>query len=394
MKTVLLIIPELGGGGAERSLSKISMELANTYNVLVCPFFLNDKQIYPVGGELISLNLPPAKGLGKLSSWRQRVKALKRIKETHRVDVTISFLEGANYLNVLTRGYGKTVISIRGSKTNDGEIRGFSGWIRKRFLIPILFRKADRVVCVSQKLMVEMREVFKIDDKRLLTITNFYDLQGILKAASEPLTDMEKSFFSLPVVINVGRMHQQKEQLALIRCFKEVKSRINARLLIIGEGALKSACAELCRELNLSVSYSIDDPADVCLAGYSKNPFKYLKSSSVFALSSSWEGFPNALAEAMICGVPCLSSDCETGPRELMDVPLNKGISYPFNTDYGTLLPVFLNQEAEATPYWVESISGFLTEDKKSVGTTAQRRMEIFETRNVINQWKELIDQP
>ena len=119
-------------------------------------------------------------------------------------------------------------------------------------------------------------------------------------------------------------MHVAKEQDKLIRILKTVKQTVDARVMILGDGELKEPFIELCNQLGLKAcdwQTEKKADADVYLMGFQHNAFKYYKHSKLFALTSSWEGFPNVLAEALICGIPVVSTDCPTGPREILNVP-------------------------------------------------------------------------
>src|SRR5436190_16201964 len=117
---VLLIIPEMHTGGAQRSLSKLSIALATRYQVWLVIFNKGNNVAYPFGGELLSLDVEGGKNwFQKIKSFLQRIERLKQLKKKLRIDVSISFLEGADYVNVLSRQKEKVILSLRGSKLHD-----------------------------------------------------------------------------------------------------------------------------------------------------------------------------------------------------------------------------------------------------------------------------------
>jgi glycosyltransferase involved in cell wall biosynthesis len=124
-----------------------------------------------------------------------------------------------------------------------------------------------------------------------------------------------------PVILGVGRLTVQKDFPTLIRAFARVRQKRNARLLILGEGELRSELNALVAELGLQ--------ADVALPGFVENPFVFMRHASLFVLSSAWEGFGNVLVEAMACGMPVVSTDCPSGPAEILQ-----------NGKWGRLVPV------------------------------------------------------
>src|SRR5690625_2500259 len=131
---------------------------------------------------------------------------------------------------------------------------------------------------------------------------NFYYIEGINELAKEPVEQRFELLFDHPTIITVGRLTKQKGHWHLIRAFKIVKNEIpNAKLVILGDGPLKSYLISLSKQLELE--------DDVYFLGFQKNPFKYLVNSDVYAFPSLYEGFPNALCEAMACGLPVISTD-------------------------------------------------------------------------------------
>jgi glycosyltransferase involved in cell wall biosynthesis len=124
-----------------------------------------------------------------------------------------------------------------------------------------------------------------------------------------------------PVVLGVGRLSKQKDFATLIRAFDRVRRARGARLMILGEGPERAGLQALADELALS--------QDVALPGFASNPFAYMARAGVFVLSSAWEGMPGALIQAAACGAPVVATDCESGPREVLQ-----------DGRYGRLVPV------------------------------------------------------
>ena len=348
MKNVLLVGSELGKGGAERSISLLSYYLEQKqYNVTLCILSGKDRErYYKTCNNVVFVDPPEYTGIiGKINAWRYRLKRIKQIKKEKQIDVSISFLEGPDYVNVLTKEKEKIVISIRGSKTNDKEISGIKGIIRKKALIPFLYNKANKIVCVTDALSNELHAHFGIPTSKLKTIYNFYETDEISRLSKEPLSQNESKIFTHPVVITCGRLHIAKEQDKLIRIFSKIYKGTNARLLLLGDGELKQSHIRLCEELGLKVCEWNNDKyesADVYFMGYQKNAFKFYKHSKLFALTSSWEGFPNVLAEALLCNTPVVSTDCHSGPREILNINGlgDEPTTTPIEIPVGCLLPM------------------------------------------------------
>lgn len=398
MKNVLLIGSELGKGGAERSISLLSFYLQQEYNVTLCILSgTNRERFYPTCEDVVFVDPPEHTGIvGKVKAWRYRLKKIKEIKTQKAIDVSISFLEGPDYVNVLTRGKEKIVLSIRGSKLHDKVIAGAMGNLRKKILIPWLYKKADEIVCVANALADELHHYFGISRHKLRTIYNFYEIDNIQNKAASPLSDSEQRIYSKPVIISSGRLHVAKEFDKLIQVFAAVKKEKDARLMILGDGEMKTELMDLCCQLNLTVcDWHVQNfiDADVYLMGFQNNAFKYYQHSSLFVLSSSWEGFPNVLAEALICKLPVVSTDCHTGPREILDVSGLKELAtdVPLRLDMGSLMPLLQHPSSEVLQWWKDEIVFWLQQQPLPdyYFTTLTSR---FTKDAMLSQWKTVIE--
>lgn len=407
-RRVLLLIPNLDFGGAQRSFSKISIGLQEQCEVDVAVFNTEAGVAFPYGGKLIDLQVAGGGNLlDKAQHFWARVSRLKALKQRNRYDACISFLEGADYINILSRTAAgeRTIISIRGSKKFDAEIVGWLGKVRMNVLIPFSYRRADRIVAVSEGLRDEVVETTPGAAPKVRVIPNFYDNAGIRQLASEPLPAGYDAVFRHPVIINSSRLHIQKDFAGLLNVFAQVVRQVPAaRLCIIGDGSLREPLLRQARqELGLRThdiwsGEPVDDSYQVYFLGYQDNPFRFLAKASVFAFTSLYEGFPNSLAEAMICGVASVSADCSTGPREIMapgSGPPQQVKTTAETTPYGILLPL-LNQPnpAPLVAEWARVLVELLQDAprRREMGQLAARRMEDFSKDKVFGQWLDLID--
>jgi glycosyltransferase involved in cell wall biosynthesis len=400
MKNVLLIGSELGKGGAERSISLLSYYLEQRgYYVILCILSGRDRaQYYPTCKKVIFVDPPVYNNyLNKISAWKFRLKRIKKIKEKFKIDVSISFLEGPDYVNLMTRGTEKVVLSIRGSKMFDKVISGVSGIIRKKLLIPYFYKRADEIVCVSEALRAELHKYFGIDKQKLTTIYNFYENDVIVDRSHEPICPEAEKIFTKPVVITSGRLHISKAQDSLVRILKKVKQQMDVRLMILGDGELKDYLMRLADSMGLTVCdwgatqrYS---DADIYLMGYQANAFKYYRRSSLFALSSSWEGFPNVFAEALICKIPVVSTDCYTGPREILNVTDLGGapVEEAHRTKIGSLLPMLDRVDERRFNIWTQEIVHWLKQDKPS-DAEFDKLTERFSLNDMLGKWEKVIE--
>jgi glycosyltransferase involved in cell wall biosynthesis len=251
---------------------------------------------------------------------------------------------------------------------------------------------------VTNALADELKEHFNISNSKLTTIYNFYEIEDILNKATIPLTEEEEKIFSKPVIITSGRLHMAKEHDKLIRLLKRIRNAgTEARLVILGDGDLKNQYIKLCNELGLRVCDWQEEEkytdADVYLMGFQNNAFKYYVHSRLFALSSSWEGFPNVLAEALICNIPVVTTDCRTGPREILDVqdiskePTEKSI----RTEVGSLLPLLDRIDDERFRQWVTEINYWMRAPMPSE-EAFYKLTSRFTLDAMLSQWERVIE--
>ncbi len=368
--------------------------LAKVFDVHVCVFHNQVSAPFAIE-NIINIQTPPTRNIArKIAYAAKRRKKLREIKIERQITVSISFLEGADYMNVLSRNHDKVVVSIRGSKTSDGEISGLVGQLRKKVLIPKLYRKADTIVTVSQGLAHEMQSDYQIEPGKVVTIHNFYDTAYIGQQAKQKLSPRHQKLFEKKVLIHSGRFHPQKEHLRLLDIFSRVRQQLDCRLLLLGDGELKPKIKERACRLGLSIGEKTE-PADVCLLGFQPNPFQFMAQANLFVFTSSWEGFPNALAEAMICGTPVISTDCPTGPRELISpgTDVIYKTTEPEETPYGWLMPMLKGQAT--IDQWVPIIVRLLEQPKaaQAKAVAARQQMEEFSQEKIARQWFDLIEQ-
>ena len=251
----------------------------------------------------------------------------------------ISFLDSPNFVNILSRNKNcKTIISVRNySKLENGNT--LLGKLTN-IGIKLLYNKADKIVSVSKLIANNLIEQYGIDKDKVVTIYNPYDIDNIQNLANELIEpEFAKFMSSGNIIISVGRQMYQKGFWHLIKAFKKVHD-INpqSKLIIVGRAEQSGLVKNLVNELNLNKS--------ILLIGYHKNPFKFIKRSNVYVLSSMFEGFPNAMVESMACGCTVIAADCKSGPREILykKSDINKVAKDIEFADYGVLIPP-LNEE-------------------------------------------------
>jgi glycosyltransferase involved in cell wall biosynthesis len=170
---------------------------------------------------------------------------------------------------------------------------------------------ADAVTAVSDGVADDLARVSGLPRSAIVTTWNPVVSPSLSEAAAQPL---EHAWFrpgEPPVVLGVGKLRPQKDFATLIDAFAKVRAKRPARLMILGEGVEEGRLRVRARRLDIS--------ADVALEGFVANPFAYMARAAVFALSSAWEGLPSVLIQAMACGCPVVSTDCPSGPSEILE---------------------------------------------------------------------------
>ncbi|MGX2032803.1 glycosyltransferase [Methylocaldum gracile] len=184
-----------------------------------------------------------------------------------------------------------------------------------------MYSAVDRIVAVSEGVAEDTRRIAKLPPEKIVVIRNPVITPEMMEKSRMPVDHPWFASSDVPVILGAGRLTRQKDFSTLIRAFARVRAFIDSRLVILGEGRLRPSLEKLAADLGIADA--------VALLGHVANPYAYMARSSLFVLSSAWEGSPNVLTEALALGTPVVSTDCPSGPREI----LRDGL-------YGPLVPV------------------------------------------------------
>lgn len=169
----------------------------------------------------------------------------------------------------------------------------------------------NKIVTISEDMEKEGREVYPFLKDKFVTIYNSFDIAEIEKKA-ENIDRKDLELMREPYILSIGRLEEtQKDFTTLIKAFSQAKGKIVEKLYIIGEGRHKEQLENLVENLNLK--------NEVVFLGFKSNPYPWIKNSSFFVHSSKFEGLPTVLIEASILGKAIISTDCPTGPREILE---------------------------------------------------------------------------
>lgn len=340
LKRIAYIVADLSTGGIARVLENLTNNMDSTKYEQYIISLTDRENNYNLKGEIIYLTGIGNNFLSKGFNFFRRLYLLRKIVQTHNFDAVISMGAAANILNILTPKNGKTIISEHTVKS----IESFTNtngidFIASRIydcLIKCLYNKADVIIPVSKVIGKDLICKYGIDKDKIHVIYNGIDLQKIEKEFSEDISASELRLFKGKTIINVGAVSFPKGQWHLIRIMPKLRLLIpNVNLVILGDGAYMDTLVALCKKLNITDC--------VTFLGRVQNPYKYLKRADVFALSSLYEGFPNVLLEALCAGVPIVSVDCASGPKEILmkNGDINSAVAGFTLGDYGVLVPPF-----------------------------------------------------
>ena len=326
MKKLLIVVPSLRLGGQERVAVTAASIMSDTYEVSMA-VFTKDGAVFSPDCDLYDLQVPAtASKIGKAINVFKRVVKLRKLKRELKVDYTVSFGTSADFANVFSSGSGKSFIGVRGFQCI-GESR----------LYRYVYRKCDGIICCSEAIAARIKQIVPTLVQKVHALANPYDVEQMQASAADEVSDVD---FSHPTVISHGRLDRVKNYPRLIKAFSLVRSKIDGlQLVIIGEGVMREELQSLIERLGLADS--------VHLIGFRKNPFPYLSRSSLYVLSSYFEGFPNALIEGMTF-LPAVSVDCPSGPREIMYAGFDASSAQTIEcADFGLLVPAAKKNDAD-----------------------------------------------
>jgi len=406
-KGIFFLIPHLSQGGQERVASRLSLKLSDFYEIY---FLLFENKIdYSFKGKLINLKSPATSNFfTKIFNVLKRKRNLKKILEELNPIAVISFGESANLINLLTsKKNAKSIISIRQDFFQNFELKK-AYKIFYQEIYRNLYKRADKIVTVSKKVETDLVKIFKIPQNKLKTIYNPIEVEYIRQKAEE---DSGKYEFlkNYPYLINVGRLTKQKGQWYLLRIFKHLKEKHkDLKLLILGEGESINYLVDLSENLGLKTYVwdrnKLNESYDVYFLGFQENPYKFIMHSELFVFTSLWEGFPNVLIETLAVGKPIVSTDCRTGPREILAPKTDFLLEAkePQMEEFGILMPNFDRKVLKANEpltqqekIWIDFLKWLLDNEKllKDYEKKAPIRADDFNIHKVVKQWMEVIEE-
>ncbi len=300
---ILFFLPDLDGGGAQRTL-------VNLAGALPCDRFTATLAAGRIDGPardwlaghvpLVDLNAPRLR-------WAL-IPLRGRVKREHP-HILFSSMPDANVVASLAVAGLRSRPGLILRETNSHRYRGDLGWLRCK-LIGWAYGRADAVVALSEGVREELVEDCALDPKRTVTIHNPVDVAGIAAATRAVRDSIQEVPVNGPLIVGCGCLHRQKGFDLLIEAFADLNN-AKARLVILGEGPERETLEALAR------SKGVADR--VLMPGFENHPEKWLAQATLFVLPSRWEGFGHVLVEALAAGVPVVSAWAPHGPADILD---------------------------------------------------------------------------
>jgi glycosyltransferase involved in cell wall biosynthesis len=302
-RKILLLIPRLGTGGAEHVMSLLARGLS--------------REKYEIHLGLVDAShshdaaLPSWVTVHALNSKRTRAATLPLLRLTWRIrpDVILSGAAEVSFLALLLLPLfpSRTRVLVRQNGTVScalayGNVPPYTRWLYR-----LLYRRANRIICQSSAMAEDLARELGIDGERVTVLPNPVDIDGIRAAASAPPARIGPG----PHLLAVGRLVHAKGFDLLIEALAEVRGPFpSADLIIAGSGPEEAVLKSLCRSLYLETAVSF--------VGHVDPVYAFFPGTSVFVLSSRYEGMPNALLEAAAAGLPIVATDASGGITDLL----------------------------------------------------------------------------
>ena len=298
-KNIIMFMPSIEGGGVEKNFFIVSNYLINFHHVSVITISHKYKKKFNKKIRFLTYNLEL---LDKLSRrFKYFLALILLIKEIINSKNMLVFCFQANIYTIIICKLFNVKVIIRSNSAPFG----WSKNIIKKKIFKIVLSLADKIMVNSIDFKRDLKNEFKVNS---VCIYNPLNREQIVKLSNEKIKKIYKK--NCLKIINVGRFVDQKNQIILLKALNLIKKQLNFQAILIGKGILKKKMKNYINENNLNNL--------IKLINFKKNPFPYIKQADLFILTSSFEGLPNVLLESLVLNKFIISSNCRTGPREIL----------------------------------------------------------------------------
>ncbi len=373
-KHILIFIPSIESGGVEKNAIIVANKLAAQdylVSVLYCRIIEEKKQAFNPKVKMERFDRKTISHINpRLTDAYFMKKALREYlkKVDPKETVLIAFQSASVAIGECKKARVPVICRLSNHPSAVRHERSFTRRLAE-WLKPFTYKKADVIIANSKKLAEDFEKKVK---RSVVTIYNPIDFEELREKKEEPIEPEfldEAAQYEGRLLVAVGRLTKQKDYDTMLTGFAKSRHK-DTKLWIIGEGAERSHIEELIKKLGISDR--------VRLLGYCANVYKYLKYGTIYILSSRYEGCPNSLIEAAASGLACISSDCLTGPREVL-LDGEGGLLYPVGDS--SALASCMDQYLDNTK---------LMEEKLHI---AQQNIDRFTMEKTIEQYIKLLEQ-
>jgi len=353
----------MGAGGAARTLLNIINNLDRTkFNPVLVTLDYDGDYEANVKSDVTFIKI-------KEKRLRKAIFPLAKLIRELKVDLVFSTIPNYNTIailaNLLSFSRAKNVVreadNLGGGFLTNLKLRGYG----------LIYKLSSQVVSLSEGVKQNLVRRYKVKSDDIEVIYNPVDLENIYNRMNQGVIAPKHTHVFAgdeKVIITAGRLVEQKDHKTLINAFAQVSRRVSSKLVILGEGHLKDTLIKQTEKLGIKDK--------VFFIGFQQNPYVYFKNADLFVLTSVHEGFGHVLAEALATGTPVVSTDCQSGPAEVLD-----------EAKYGLLSPV--GDDADIARKMYEVLS-YDEEQLQAVIERGHTRASHFDAREIVKQYEAL----
>ncbi|MGN8646377.1 glycosyltransferase [Gracilibacillus sp. HCP3S3_G5_1] len=359
---IVFFIYQMGAGGAARTLLNIINNLdRNKFAPILVTLNYDGSYEHALKDDVNFIKLDTK----RLS--RSIFKLAKIIRE-EKVDIVFSTIPRVNTIAILAK-----LVSFTKAKNVIREADNLGGTFKENLMLlgfGLVYRLANQIISLSEGVKDNLVKRYKVPRKSIEVIYNPVDVANITKLANQEEDFQHQTLFQTEekMIITAGRLVPQKDHDTMLRAFAKVNEQLASQLVILGEGYLYDELTQLSNELNIAER--------VHFLGFQQNPYVYFRHADLFVLSSKHEGFSHVIAEALATKTAVVSTNCKSGPSEVLD-----------NGKYGLLSPV---GDQEQLAENMLSVLQKTPEELNEIREKGYERATFFNSNKIVRQYEQI----
>lgn len=352
----------MGAGGAARTMLNIINNLdRNIFTPILVTLNYDGNYEEHVKSDVRFIKL-------ETKRLRSAILPLAKVIRNERIDMVFSTIPNYNTIsilgNMLSFTHAKNIVreadNLGGNFKTNVKLIGYG----------MLYKLTSQVISLSEGVKDNLVKRYKLKPESIKVIYNPVDLENIRNNMENGIMVEEHTKLFTgdePVIITAGRLVKQKDHHTLINAFAKVNEKIKSKLIILGEGELENELKQQAKKLNLEEK--------IHFLGFQKNPYIYFKHADLFVLSSIHEGFGHVIAEALATGTPVVSTNCKSGPEEVLQ-----------SGKYGMLCEVGHSEQMANQIYQILTLT---KEEKNHLVEKGIKRAEDFDAKKIVKQYEQ-----